>query len=130
MAKKEVDEKEIADKAYKLLSKGKTLVHVAADLGICKDTLFEWLKPKNKNYKPLLADSIKRGKVKSEAYWIDLGLENLNSPNFKPATYVFMMANMFKWSRVDKVVDDSPQADERLTKEEQKEFIKNFEDEF
>jgi orotate phosphoribosyltransferase-like protein len=90
--------KEYCSKAIKLFSEGKSVIQIAAELNVSRDTIYEWQKTHSE-----FSDSIKRGMAKSEAYWEHLlqgaaaGLVNINS-----AALIFLLKNRFQWTdRVD-----------------------------
>jgi len=76
-----------------LMEKGASLVEVAAELGICEDTLHDWKKNKKE-----FSESIKRGVQLSQAWWERQGRENLVNHRFQSALWYMNMKNRFKWA--------------------------------
>lgn len=85
---------ELCNKALRLMEKGYSKTFVAANLGINRDTLYEWCK----EY-PEFSDTIKKGEVLSEAFWektlrdAALGINK----NCKESLLIFTMKARFKW---------------------------------
>ena len=84
-----------------MFANGESVPEVCADLGIHKDTFFEWVK----TYKEF-SDSYKKGLELSEAWWTKLGRAGATGKaKIQPATWIFNMKNRFKWTdRVEQVV--------------------------
>jgi transposase-like protein len=80
-------------KAEQIMMDGASKVEVAAALGICKNTLFEWIK-----LHPEFSDSIKRGEALSQAWWERktrlMGEQPAGKNN--AAIVIFRMKNMFE----------------------------------
>jgi transposase len=94
--------KEYCSKAIELFSEGKSVIQIAAELNISRDTIYEWQKSH-----PEFFDSIKKGMAKSEAYWEHLlqggaaGLVNINA-----AALIFLLKNRFQWrDRIEQNID-------------------------
>ena len=76
-----------------MFSQGESVPEVAAQLGICKDTFYEYCK----QY-PAFSDAYKLGRDISEAWWTRLGrLGAAGRVNVQPATWIFNMKNRFAW---------------------------------
>jgi transposase-like protein len=96
--------KEECSKAIKLFSEGKSVVQIAAELDVSRDTIYEWQKAH-----PEFSDSIKNGMAKSEAFWEHIlqgaasGLVSINS-----AALIFLLKNRFQWTdRMDQKIAHS-----------------------
>lgn len=78
-----------------LMSEGLSKEVVAAELGISRDTLYEWCR---KN--PDFSDTIKRGELLSQRYWERIGIDGMlgRIPGFKVAIWIFMMKTRFGWN--------------------------------
>jgi hypothetical protein len=94
--------KEYCSRAIELFSEGKSVIQIAAELNVSRDTVYEWQK-----VYPEFSDSIKKGMTKSEAYWEHLlqgaaaGLVNVNS-----AALIFLLKNRFQWKdRIEQDID-------------------------
>jgi transposase-like protein len=84
---------EMCDLAYEMLCLGASKIHVAAKLGVNRDTLYAWCK----KY-PEFEDAIDRGLVCAEVYWTELGQEAIlgkRKLNFR--LYRVLMRNRFGW---------------------------------
>jgi transposase len=89
-------------KVIELFSAGKSIIQIAAELNVSRDTIYEWQKAHSE-----FSDSIKRGMTKSEAFWEHLlqgaasGLVNVNS-----AALIFLLKNRFHWTdRLEQNID-------------------------
>lgn len=83
-------------------------VHVAAELGICEDTLYRWIK----RY-PEFSEAIKIGTTMSKAWWVDKVRKFVHNPRgetFNLGGWQWIMMNCFGWT--------SNKADNRERKEE------------
>jgi hypothetical protein len=77
-----------------MFANGESVVEVCAELGIHKDTFFEWVK-----IYPDFSDSYKKGLELSEAWWIRIGrIGSVGKAKIQPATWIFNMKNRFKWT--------------------------------
>lgn len=87
------------DLVIKMMKKGHSKLSVAGQIGISRDTLYEWCK----KY-PEFSDTIKVGEMKSYAYWEDLGMRGMMGKvkGFRPSLWIFTMKARFGWS------DNSP----------------------
>ncbi|GHU62048.1 hypothetical protein FACS189445_4660 [Spirochaetia bacterium] len=73
---------------------GQSVVEVCSDLGISKDTFYQWV-----NKYPEFSDSYKKGLLLSEAWWEKLGRAGATGKiSINPATWIFNMKNRFKWT--------------------------------
>jgi transposase-like protein len=85
--------KQYCSRVIELFSEGKSIVQIAAELDVSRDTIYQWQKEH-----PEFSDTIKKGMAKSEAYWEHLlqggaaGLVTINS-----AALIFLLKNRFHW---------------------------------
>jgi hypothetical protein len=92
--------KAYCSKSIELFSEGKSIVQIAAELNVSRDTVYEWQKAH-----PEFSDSIKKGMAKSEAYWEQLlqagaaGLVSINA-----AALIFLLKHRFQWK--DRIEQD------------------------
>jgi hypothetical protein len=56
--------KTICKRVLELFSEGKSVIQVAAELNVCRDTLYTWAKEHSE-----FSDTLIRGLTKAEAYW-------------------------------------------------------------
>jgi len=104
-----------------MFANGESVLEVCAELGIHKDTFFEWVK----KY-PDFSDSYKKGLELSEAWWTRLGrIGSTGKLSIQPATWIFNMKNRFKWTdRQELNVPDGLQVNvTNLTPEERKQRV-------
>ncbi len=91
----------------KEMGQGKTLNEFAHKIGVHKDTIFEWRKVHS-----VFSDSIKRGRMAGEAWWMRQARRNLvlsRSLQFNTAVWIFAMKNMFGWEETPgPPEDDAP----------------------
>jgi DNA-binding XRE family transcriptional regulator len=77
-----------------LMREGASIAEVCAELGIHKDTFYKWEKDPEK---PEFTDSVKTGRVLSEAWWTRAGRENLYESKFNHGLWYMNMKNRFGW---------------------------------
>ena len=77
-----------------MFENGESVAEVCAELGIWKDTFYNWVKEH-----PEFSDSYKKGLELSEAWWTNLGRAgSAGEAKIQPATWIFNMKNRFKWT--------------------------------
>lgn len=81
-----------------LMSKGGSIVEVAALIGISRVTLYDWIDPKSERYKEDFSNTIKRGTELSESWWHKQGRVNLANKEFSPTLWYMNMKNRFGWA--------------------------------
>jgi hypothetical protein len=83
---------EMCEVVVKSGAEGKTLLGMANDLDIQRETLNEWMKTH-----PEFSDAVKEGLQKSQAWWEDQGRIATfgGTKNFNPTSYIFNMKNRF-----------------------------------
>jgi len=86
--------KEYAEKLPDMFKNGESVAEVCAELGIWKDTFYNWV-----NKYPKFSDAYKKGQELSEAWWTKLGrVGSAGKVSIQPATWIFNMKNRFKWT--------------------------------
>ena len=75
-----------------LMREGASVQEVAAMLGICRSSLYNW-----KRQYPEFLDTIKRGETYSQAWWERQGRLNLWNPQFNYRHWFRQMCNRFGW---------------------------------
>ena len=84
----------IAEKLPAMFENGESVVEVCVQLGINRDTFYDWCKKHKKFNK-----AYEQGKLLSQAWWEKLGRAgSLGTQKINPATWIFNMKNRFKWS--------------------------------
>ncbi len=106
------------DLVIKLMRKGHSKLFVAGEIGISRDTLYEWCR----KY-PEFSDTIKVGEMKSYAYWEDLGMRGMMGKvkGFRPSLWIFTMKARFGWrdnSPVKTIEDDLDKLEHELEQKE------------
>ena len=77
-----------------MFDRGSSIVEVCKFLGINKSTWYRWLKDPRKGD---FQEHAEKGLEASEAYWVQMGRENVENKNFNTALYSFMMVNKFNY---------------------------------
>ena len=77
-----------------MFSKGASIVEVCNFLGINKSTWYRWLKDERKKD---FQEAAELGLEASEAYWVQLGRDNVENKSFNTALYSFLMVNKFNY---------------------------------
>jgi hypothetical protein len=77
------------------MSKGTSVTAFAAEIGVVKDTLYEWAK-----VYPDFSDSMKQAMQICEKWWEARGMKGMTegSQKFNANIWMFFMKNRFKWS--------------------------------
>ena len=83
---------EMCGQVIELMKEGASLVEVAAELGICKDTVHEWKKTNDE-----FSESIKRGVKLRAAWWERKGRTSLENRDFSATFWYMKMKNRFGW---------------------------------
>lgn len=103
----------MADKVYnesmcaiaeQLLSAGKSIARVATNLGVCRETIYDW-----RDKHPEFAKALKQGKDAAQSHWEDVGEDGIQGKikNFSATAWMFTMKNRF---RADYQEDKEPKS--------------------
>jgi hypothetical protein len=93
---------DMPERAYKVLSKGEGMASVAVELGVSKETVYQWASEKEE-----FSAAIKKGRAASEKVWEEIGRQQaLGNSNGSTAAWIFMMKNKFKWTNREEVTQD------------------------
>ena len=79
--------------AIDLMSEGASITEVAAECGVVKSTIYEWI-----DKFPEFSNAIKKGSELSEAWWERKGRKNLENKEFSYVGWYMNMKNRFKWA--------------------------------
>jgi len=79
--------------AEQLLADGKSIARVATNLGVCRETIYEW-----RDIHPEFAVALKKGKDAAQARWEDIGESGITGAikNFSATAWMFTMKNRFR----------------------------------
>jgi hypothetical protein len=80
-----------------LLSKGKTIVAFCAEVMVSKQTIYNWL-----DEHPKFKDAHELGMTLSEQYWLQMGEDNADNPDFNQNLYMFNLGSRFGISKTRK----------------------------
>jgi len=80
---------EFCDRVIELGALGKSMNQIAADLGVVKQTLYNWQRH------PDFLDSIIRARELAQAWWEDQGQIGLFASSFSAGAFAFQMRNRF-----------------------------------
>ena len=81
------------NKIVDLMSEGASIQEVCLELGICKQTLYNWIEEH-----PEFLDSKKKGEWFSEGWWMREGRINLQNSKFNYTGWYMNMKNRFGWA--------------------------------
>lgn len=89
--------------ALDLMKDGASIVEVCAELGISRETLYDWINPESDRFKQDFSDTIKDGKEYAQAWWEKKGREaTFKGMGFNATSYIFIMKNRFGQDYKDK----------------------------
>jgi hypothetical protein len=79
--------------AEQLLAAGKSIARVATNLGVCRETIYDW-----RDIHPEFARALKNGRAAAQAKWEDIGEEGITGgiKNFSATAWIFTMKNRFR----------------------------------
>lgn len=83
---------EYCSKAIEILSEGKSITSLAANLGVCRDTIYNW-----RDSHPAFAKALKCGVEASQAFWEEEGMKGIfgKIPSFQGSPWIFVMKTRF-----------------------------------
>jgi transposase len=84
------------EQIIELMRAGYSILEVAYQLEVHKDTIYEWEKVHSE-----FSDALKKARDYSEGWWLLQGRNNLNNKEFNSTLWYMNMKNRHKWS--DKV---------------------------
>lgn len=88
-----LDINHVCSTIIELMREGASITEVAAELNICRDTIYEW-----RNIYPEISDALKKAEGLSAAWWERNGRINLLTQGFNSALWYMNMKNRFKWT--------------------------------
>lgn len=102
-------------KLVELCSEGRSMVQVAREFGISKDTIYDWAKDINK---PEFMQAYKLGRTCFEAYWEEIGM--------KGAKGVLVKFNPMAWDRLMRTRCKDEWSESAISKIELKNELKSM----
>lgn len=87
--------------ALAFLGQGKSIIQLAAHIGVARSTIYEWAKAN-----PEFSDTLKHGQDASQAVWEDKLEEMMYSKEVNAPLVKLYFANRFKWH--DKPEQENP----------------------
>lgn len=83
----------LCEKAREIMARGKSIARLATDLGVCRETIYDW-----RDKHPEFAKALKAGRDAAQAHWEDIGEEGVlgEIKNFSATTWIFTMKNRFR----------------------------------
>lgn len=113
-------------KVEELLYNGKSIIQVARELRVCKQTIYSW----GKKHKKFL-DAIKKGVEWSEGWWMNQGQDNIYNKDFNSTLWYMNMKNRFQW-RDQQHIEHKIEADvksegilKQMTDDQLKDYLSN-----
>jgi len=97
------DPEKMLPKVLSLFREGASIKEVSAELGINRDTFYEWARKHT-----AFSDTIKRGEELSEAWWLSVGRKGvIGEVKINPTLWYMNMKNRFGWSDKHEEKSDS-----------------------
>jgi DNA-binding XRE family transcriptional regulator len=81
-----------------LMKEGASKIEVAAELGVSRQTLYDWCDPAKTNYHADFKSAIELGETFSQAWWEKQSRLNLHNKDFNSGMYNFMMKCRFGYT--------------------------------
>ena len=75
------------------MTEGASLTEIEVEMGICADTRIAF-----EQRHPEFAETIKKGKQLSKAWWLKLGRKSLRDKDFNYGGWFMNMKNRFQWA--------------------------------
>jgi len=92
---------EMCEQVIELMKEGASLVEVAAEIGIRRSTLYDWMNRESNRYVEEFSDAVNEGVELSQAWWERKGRTNLVNPyqgdTFNATLWYMNMKNRFGW---------------------------------
>lgn len=83
---------EYCERVVELGREGESVVGIAADLGVSKQTVYNW-----QEKHPEFLDAMTRARDLSESWWASQGKKGIWSREFNASAYRLQMMNRFGW---------------------------------
>lgn len=90
MARPTEYKQEFCEQVIEYGKQGKSVAWMAAELGVSKDSLYEWAKVNDE-----FSDAFTRAKLESQRWWEDAGQTGLLTPGFSASVWSRSMAARF-----------------------------------
>lgn len=103
----------MCEEAIQILSSGKSIARLATNLGVCRDSIYEW-----RDKHPEFARALKMGKDACQAYWEDIGENGAigEFEKFSAPTWIFTMKNRFRDDYADEKKEEKDTSQSVLEK--------------
>jgi hypothetical protein len=99
--------------ALDVLSRGKSIARLATNIGVCRDTIYEWCK-----IHPEFNEAYKNGLNAAQARWEDIGEDGIcgNLDKFSATAWMFTMKNRFRADYKEEKQDNKSVSDSIVEK--------------
>lgn len=81
-----------------LMKNGASIVEVCVELGISRETFYDWKNPNSERFNQNFSDTVTRGMELAEAWFEKQGRLNLSNREFNARLFQFISGNRFGWS--------------------------------
>ena len=88
---------EVCTQVIALMSEGASLVEVAAEIGVCRETIWDWTNQDSDRFIEEFSYTIKKGTQLSAAWWERTGRKSLWDKEFSYTGWYMNMKNRFGW---------------------------------
>lgn len=92
---------EFCERIVELGSQGYSQARMAADIGVCKQTITDWAKRH-----PAFSDALRRARSYSQAWWEQRAQSGLEDRNFNAAIWDKSVKSMFREDYTDRTINE------------------------
>lgn len=103
------------EQILELMSNGASIVEVAAEIGVNRDTIYERCNPDSPTYDKEFSDTIKKGRELCEAWWMKEARTALKDKQFNATLWYMNMRNRFGWHDNQKIEHTGAISIEQIT---------------
>ena len=115
MARPQKFKESFHETALDLMKVGASIVEVCAEIDISRETLYDWINKDSPRYNEAFSDTIKKGTLKSQAWWEKQGRKALAKPVFQTGLWTQTMKCRFRKDWGDKEEEDKGQTPRTYT---------------